>query len=71
MNEKSVISSEIILNGTKILCLSVGKTKCIDSLCYFNMPLSTLFKAFRLTSDNVKGTFPHLFNTIIFENKRI
>ena len=53
----------LILNGTKIMRMKIGRTTFIDSLNYFQMPLSALPKAFDLP-DVEKVTFPHLFNTI-------
>ena len=53
----------LILNGTKIMRMKIGRSTFIDSLNYFQMPLSALPKAFDLP-DVEKGTFPHLFNTI-------
>ncbi|KAG5885995.1 hypothetical protein JTB14_025389 [Gonioctena quinquepunctata] len=55
------LKPELITQGTKLLLMSVGNVKFIDSLNYFPMPLAKLPKAFGL--DGVKkGYFPHLFN---------
>ena len=62
MVEKMYLKPRLILNGTKIILLSIEKVKLIDSLNYFHMPLSALPKAFGLP-DLIKGDFPHLFNT--------
>ncbi|CAH1115486.1 unnamed protein product [Psylliodes chrysocephalus] len=55
------LKPELITRGTKLLLMSVGNVKFIDSLNYFPMPLSKLPKAFGL-KDVKKGYFPHLFN---------
>ena len=49
-------------NGAKILQLKVGGICFIDSLSFFQMPLSAFPKTFGLT-ELKKGYFPHLFNT--------
>ena len=49
-------------NGAKILQLKVGDIRFIDSLSFFQMPLSAFPKTFGLT-ELKKGYFPHLFNT--------
>ncbi|XP_039313511.1 uncharacterized protein LOC120359579 [Solenopsis invicta] len=54
----------ITLNGTKIIVMTVGHTKFIDSVNYMPMRLSELPKAFGLKDTANKGTFPHLFNTV-------
>ncbi|XP_071581882.1 uncharacterized protein [Temnothorax nylanderi] len=54
---------QVILNGTKIVVMTVGHTKFIDSLNYMPMKLSELPKAFGLQDTSDKGIFPHLFNT--------
>lgn len=52
----------IIMNGSKIISIKLGKKiKFIDSLNYFNCPLSSLPKMFQLSVS--KGYYPHLFNT--------
>ncbi|XP_011859145.1 PREDICTED: uncharacterized protein LOC105556661 [Vollenhovia emeryi] len=53
----------VILNGTKIIVMTVGHTKFIDSVNYMPMRLSDLPKAFGLRDTADKGIFPHLFNT--------
>ena len=63
--EKCVnLAPKVILNGTKIVVLTVGHTKFIDSVNYMPMRLSDLPKAFGLKDTADKGIFPHLFNTI-------
>ena len=49
-------------NGAKILQLKVGDIRFIDSLSFFQMPLSAFPKTFGLT-ELKKGYFAHLFNT--------
>ena len=51
----------MILNGTKIIVMTVENVKFIDSLNFINLPLSSLPQAFSLP-DVEKGTFPHRFN---------
>jgi G:T-mismatch repair DNA endonuclease (very short patch repair protein) len=52
---------ETVLNGQKILKMTIQGVHFIDSLCFFPMALSRLPAAFGLP-DLCKGTFPHLFN---------
>ncbi|KAL6419167.1 hypothetical protein ACFW04_014044 [Cataglyphis niger] len=58
------LEPKIILNRTKIIVLTVGHTKFIDSVNYMPMRLSELPKAFGLQDTSDKGIFPHLFNTV-------
>jgi len=58
------LEPRVVLNGTKIIVLTVGRTKFIDSINYMPMRLSELPKAFALPITCNKGVFPHLFNTI-------
>lgn len=51
----------LVMNGTKILKISVDRYLFIDSLNYFMVPLSKLSSMFKL--DPVKGYYPHFFNT--------
>ncbi|XP_078364066.1 uncharacterized protein LOC144648356 [Oculina patagonica] len=53
---------ERILNGAKVLQLTVNVIRFIDSLFFFQMPLSAFPKTFGIT-ELKKGHFPHLFNT--------
>ena len=53
---------EQIRNGAKILQLKVGEICYIDSLSFFQIPLSAFAKTFGLT-ELKKGYFPLLFNT--------
>ena len=61
---KQYIIPEQIMNGAKILSLSIHNGEIVfkDSLCFFQMPLSAFPKAFGLTEQK-KGFFPHFFNT--------
>lgn len=52
----------LIMTGSKIMCIKVGRYKFIDSLNFFNAPLSKLPKMFSL-ENNSKGHYPHMFNT--------
>ena len=61
------IKPTLIQTGRKIMCLSVGSVKCIDSLNFLPMPLSKLPVTFGL-NELSKGFFPHLFNTIPNQN---
>ena len=60
---KQKICPEQIVNGAKILSMTVDKLKFIDSMCFLQMPLSGFTKAFGL-KELKKGFFPHFFNTL-------
>ncbi|XP_020298726.1 uncharacterized protein LOC109862963 [Pseudomyrmex gracilis] len=65
ITEKRVdLDPRVILNGTKIVVLTAGRTKFSDSINYMPMRLSALPKAFGLRGGVKKGYFPHLFNTL-------
>lgn len=49
--------------GSKVLSLTSGKLKFIDSLCFLPFPLSAFPDTFGL-NELKKGFFPHLFNTL-------
>ena len=53
---------EQVRNGGKIMQLNFDWIRFIDSLSFFQMPLSAFPKTFGLT-ELKKGYFPHLFNT--------
>ena len=55
------IKPTLIQNGRKIMCLTAGSIKCIDSLQFLPMGLARLPEAFGL-KELSKGFFPHLFN---------
>ena len=50
-----------VRNGGKIMQLNFDRIRFIDSLSFFQMPLSAFPKTFGLT-ELKKGYFPHLFN---------
>lgn len=51
----------LIMNGTKILKIKVGRFTFLDSLNFFMVPLAKLPAMFMLES--CKGYYPHYFNT--------
>jgi hypothetical protein len=53
---------EILLNGSKILCINFAGVRIIDSINFMPMALSKLPKTFNL-QELKKGYFPHFFNT--------
>ncbi|CAH1106576.1 unnamed protein product [Psylliodes chrysocephalus] len=55
------------MRGTKLISMTVGNIKFLDSLNYFPMALSKLPDAFGF-SEFKKGHFPHLFNTVENQN---
>ena len=52
---------EQIRNGAKLMCVEMDNVKFIDSLNFFQMPLSKFPETFNL-KEKAKGFFPHLFN---------
>ncbi|XP_020298261.1 uncharacterized protein LOC109862598 [Pseudomyrmex gracilis] len=58
------LDPRLLLHGTKIIVLTVGRAKFIDSITYMPMRLSALPKTFGLRGGVEKGYFPHLFNTL-------
>lgn len=56
------VSSSLTSNGSKFMEIRVGKVKFRDSLMHLPGSLNSLAKAFRLPL--MKGTFPHLFNSV-------
>ena len=54
--EKLRLRPKLILNGTKIVLMSVKKVRFVDSLNFLHMPLSSLPKAFGLPN-LLKGDF--------------
>ena len=52
-----------LTNGAKLLQVTFDRITFIDSLSFFQMPLSAFPKTFGLT-ELKKGYFPHLFNTL-------
>ncbi|KAJ8914412.1 hypothetical protein NQ315_017506 [Exocentrus adspersus] len=57
------LKPELIMRGTKIIMMSLGNVKFLDSLNYFPLSLSKLPQAFGLGAGFKKGYFPYLFNT--------
>lgn len=57
------ITPKVLMNGSKILSLSLNEVKVIDSLSFLAMPLSSFPSTFQL-DELKKGFFPHLFNTV-------
>ena len=53
-------SPSIIMNGTKIIQVKIDRVKFIDSLMYFQKPLSELPKMFGF--EGCKGYYPYYFN---------
>ena len=51
-----------VLNGGKLMQVTHYRIRFIDSLSFFQMPLSAFPKTFGIT-ELKKGYFPHLFNT--------
>lgn len=52
------------MHGTKIMSMTMGDVKFLDSLNYFPVALSKLSNVFGLGPELKKGCFPHLFNTL-------
>jgi hypothetical protein len=52
---------ELIMNGQKIMCMTVEHIKFIDSISYLPFPLRKLAGAFGLSAS--KSWYPHYFNT--------
>ena len=55
-------SSNIIMQGTKVLCLDVANVRFQDSLNLFMCPLRKLPATFGFCERVTKGEFPYLFN---------
>ena len=60
--ERGFDSIDLTQMGMKLLRLDVGNIRFVDSLSFFQLPLSKLPSAFGF-NQMVKGDFPHLFNT--------
>ena len=58
---KQMILPKQLVNGAKILFMSVGNIHFKDSLCFLPMALSAFSETFGLT-ELKKGFFPHFFN---------
>ncbi len=50
------------MSGLKILKIDIANVRLIDSLSFFQQPLSSLPSSFGLSSHVVKGYFSHFFN---------
>uniref|UniRef100_A0A1Y1L1R3 DNA-directed DNA polymerase n=1 Tax=Photinus pyralis TaxID=7054 RepID=A0A1Y1L1R3_PHOPY len=61
------LTPELIMRGTKLVCMFLDNVRFLDSLNYFQMSLNKLPKVFGLTALK-KGYFPHLFNTTEHQN---
>ncbi|KAL9952108.1 hypothetical protein ACROYT_G039315 [Oculina patagonica] len=57
------ICPDQVVNGAKILSMSIPNITFKDSMCFLQMPLSSFPKSFGLTEEK-KGFFPHFFNTV-------
>ncbi|XP_052122767.1 uncharacterized protein LOC127749286 [Frankliniella occidentalis] len=55
-------SPSIIMRGTRIVEIKMGRVRMVDSLNYLSMKLSALPKALGLGVDVKKGWFPHHFS---------
>lgn len=53
--------NSLVMNGSKILQIKVGRFRFIDSLNFFSVPLSKLPAMFSLQCPS-KGYYPHFFN---------
>ena len=60
--DRQLRNPSVIMVGRKILQISVGNVKFIDSRAYFLQPLSALPNAFGLPVGLAKGHFPHFLN---------
>ena len=54
--------AQIIMQGLKVLKIGVNNIDFIDSLSFFQQPLSALPKSFGFENVVEKGFFPHMFN---------
>ncbi|CAH3199085.1 unnamed protein product, partial [Porites evermanni] len=59
---KQYVKPDQLVNGAKILSLSLAGLRFLDSLSFLPMPLAAFPKAFGL-QELKKGFFPHFFNT--------
>ena len=55
---------QIILQGLKVLKIGVNNVQFIDSLSFFQQPLSSLPKSFNFENEALKGFFPHKMNVL-------
>ena len=66
---KQCVCPQQIVNGAKILSMSIEHVKFIDSMAFLQMPLARFPKSFGLC-EMKKGFFPHFFNRPEFQNYR-
>lgn len=64
---KQCVCPDQIVNGAKILCMSLNHIKFIDSMAFLQMSLASFTKAFGL-QELKKGFFPHFFNRAEFQH---
>ncbi len=57
--EKAHYKPSVILRGNKVITMTVGRKKFIDSYLFIQLPLASFPKAFNI-SELKKGYFPHL-----------
>ena len=60
--KRSFTTSDIMMNGNKIMHLQVGNVAFVDSLLFFGQSLASLPQAFGISDKVLKGFFPHSFN---------
>lgn len=61
ISEWALREHSLIMNGTKILRITVGRYTFLDSINFFNVGLSKLPEMFSI--EGTKGYYPHYFNT--------
>ena len=66
---RQCVCPEQIVNGAKIMCMSLDHIKFIDSMAFLQMSLASFTKAFGL-KELKKGFFPHFFNRAEFQHYR-
>ena len=66
--QQTDLTPEVILRGTKILLMTLGNVKFLDSLNFMPMSLAKLPQSFDLSKNLKKGYFPHFFNKKENEN---
>ncbi|MDI9312001.1 MAG: DNA polymerase [Limnohabitans sp.] len=59
---RDIVNIEAVMNGSKIIKLCVGNVTFIDSLSFFQLPLSSLPKSFGFEHFVQKGYCPFLLN---------
>lgn len=61
ISEWPLREESLIMNGTKILRIKIGRYSFLDSINFFNCALSALPRMFSI--EDSKGHYPHYFNT--------